>query len=625
MAGEAKFSENGLKLIGAVATFAAAGPPGITVASVIAAAGFVMFVVNMMTNDTTVEDALKSLQKQIEEIKAAITALDQRLDELVQQVAIESNRQTLARLNDQLDSIRIQAIRLLDQPQDIDTAVEVANELGVIIDKFLRADFEIWRWTDVVEKNGQPALEIGRFKNVPTLPVYLVGVLTWLTARERVVQANQRSRLDDDAGRISRHLGAVSVRGNFDKYRDDDAGRPTTIAENMKWRVRAFPIASNKFAENRTCHFFYEVHNWMNGNHTRGDNFDIITDSDGVLCTVDPFSLGAPNLELDWEIEAGVELMRLLATILGRVEATGTIREPFVGQFPTGQVFPPTVLYVIAQNGEIHWYRNDSSSQPGGSTKWAGPATIGTGAQGFTTFFNGGGEAMYGIQRDGTLLWFGYSGFVDGSNTWLNDAQPIQVATGWDSFKSVFPGGESIIYGILPDGELVWHRHDGAGSGSSNWTGPVHVASGWGDFRKVFSGGEGVIYAIDLNDTLFRVVHKGYRTGTAEWETDSMVPIAEGWGFFSDGIASSAADGVIYGFRRDGRVFYMRFAERRPEPAESQPSGGLGGILNPPPVFVPGLPPPLFWEGPPVEIKHDLPGFLSVFPQMNKPSFSGPS
>lgn len=215
MPDEAKFTEGGVKMLGSVAgamavVMPATGPVGMAIGVV----AFFIGIINSMKNDTTLADALNSLQSQLNEIKFRLGVLEQRFAELVGQGAIESNRATLRDLNDYLDEITNLERDLLANPNDLQTAERVANECGVAIDKFLRNDFDIWRWTDVVE--SEPALATGRFKNLPTLPVYLMGVLTWLAARERVVQAGQTARLADDSARITRHLNAVSVRDIFD-------------------------------------------------------------------------------------------------------------------------------------------------------------------------------------------------------------------------------------------------------------------------------------------------------------------------------------------------------------------------------------------------------------------------
>jgi hypothetical protein len=79
---------------------------------------------------------------------------------------------------------------------------------------------------------------------------------------------------------------------------------------------------------------------------------------------------------------------------------------------------------------------------------------------------------------------------------------------------------------------------------------------------------------------------------------------------------AAGADGVIYGFTRDGRVFYTRYAERRPDALV--PAGAALLML----LTLTGTSASqstLAWEGAPVEVKHDLPGFQSVFPQLSAP------
>jgi len=628
---EVQFTEDGAEQLSSVASamatvLPAAGPPGVALAAMIGVAAFIVGVINWMRNDTTMPDALRSLQNQIDEVKFVLNMLDERLDELVMQVALETNRSTLRDLNDYLDEVKNLETRLVNNPQDIDTAVDVANECGVLIDKFLRNDFEIWRWTDVVKKisldahtgmqSSEPALKIGCFKNLPTMPVYLLGVFTWLAARELVVQAGQTAQLADDSPRITRHLNAVSVRDIFDKYRSDNAGTPVTIAENIRARIRAFVTAYTRYPENRTCRFYFDVQNWMNGKREVGDDFNLLMGADNVLCTVDPLSLGTPNLELAMETEAGVEVLRELAVTLGRVAVRGTLREQFIGTFPTTEVFPPATLYVIAQNDDLHWYRNESSSQPGGSSSWEGPKKVGNGWGGFTTVFNGGGVANYGIQPDGTLLWYGHDGFVDGSPSWRG---PHEVGHGWQNFKSVFSGGEYVVYGIKPDGRLLWYRHDGAPTGGdfTTWAGPTEVGTSWHSFVKVFSGGDGIIYAIRPDGVLLRYVHKSYLTGAPDWEPHEE--IGTGWGGFQAIVAGP--DGVIYAFTRDGRILWYRYGTRTAPAAQPPPARGgddHGGLFRPAPHGQLSTHPILFWEGP-VEIKHGLPGFKSVFARRDAP------
>jgi hypothetical protein len=581
-----KFTEDGLKLEASVAStmaemLPAAGPVGTAIATIIGAAGFVAGIINWMKNDTSMPDALRSLQNQIDQIKSLLVTLSSRMDELVEQVAVETNRTRLTFLMDYLDEIRNQNSALRAPALDQETSVRIANESGVTLDKFLRNDFDVWRWTDVVQRvdeNGQhPALAPLKFKNLPTLTVYLMAVLTWLAARERVVQMGQRSRLEDDAVRLSRHLNAVSVRPGFDKYQSGDAGRPMTIAEHIKSRIRAFANASTRYPVNRFCQWYFDVQNWMNGSRKNGDAFDVLMESDNILCTIDPARLGSPPLELAFESEAGLDVLQELATTLERVAATGTLREPFIGEFPPPGVvsYPFAVLYVVAENGDLNWYRNEQSSQPGGSTGWQGPLTVGNGWDRFISVFSGGDEAIYAVQQDGVLFWYGHDGCFDGSPRWRDRRE---VGHGWQNFRAIVPGGEYVIYAIRSDGALLWYRHDGARSGGdvTTWVGGHPVNSGWAGFTKVCSGGGGIIYAVRPDGVLMRYKHRGYLTGTNDWA--EREEIGTGWDGFRDVVA--AYDGVIYALTHDGRILWYRYgpsrrSHRRAPPTTRPRPGGI--------------------------------------------------
>ncbi|OUS74039.1 hypothetical protein B1748_22130 [Paenibacillus sp. MY03] len=678
----AGFTEKGLKLESSVAgTMAAllpaAGPVGAGIATAIGSVAFIMEVLSWMENDTTIPDALRDIGKQIDGIIFVLNLLDERMDELVNEVAKESNRGTNRDLLDYLDEIRQVHLAMRVPSPDIETAVRNANAVGITLDKFLRNDYDIWRWTDVVTKevfdpqtgntHDVTSLASNVFKHLPTLPVYLMAVLTWLAAREKVVQMNARHRLDDDAGRIARHLAAVSVRPGFDKYAGGEASEPHSIPEHIKWQIRAFPIASDKHPVNRVCRFMFELRNWMNGDVKRGDHFDLTMESDHVLCTVNPDNLGSPSLEIDAETECGIEVLQALAETLERVSHAGTVRKPFVGRFSTEETYAPACLYVIAQNAELRWYRNEEAAKPGGSKEWTGPITIGNGWGEFKTVFSGGGAALYGILPDGKLMWYGHDGYFEGTGSWRG--APIQVGHGWNGFKSVFPGGEYIVYSIHPNGDLIWYRHDGAayGGDEATWAPGVKVGTGWGGYANVFSGGYGVIYAIREDGVLERHVHAGYLKGTSEWEP--RAEIGTGWNGFQ--AVAAAADGVLYAFTRDGRVLWYRYGKRKKPAAEgirdwmkvkelkfkgavrSQPviKGTISQTVLKPKRF-PGLAQlpdsaipvenwkkhelielkkhptladfvAMTWEGP-VEVMRGLSGFRNVFPLMNPP-FRGPN
>ncbi|MCR6546450.1 tachylectin-related carbohydrate-binding protein [Dehalobacterium formicoaceticum] len=616
-------------VVDTVAAIAAAAPPpyGPAIAVGIKAVAFVAEVIGWMTEETTMQQALQSIQKQINDIQFILERVKNRLNDLTLAIATAENRATINRLMDYNDEAKRISLDLINTPaDDVIAAVRLANDAGILIDKFLRNDYDIWKWTDVearnvvnpqtgyVEKELYPAQ--GKFKNQPTLPIYQTAVLTWLSARERVVRTNEVGRLDDDKGRIERHLAAVSIRPIFDKYADEESeyitSIPKSIAEHIKWRIHAYVVSSNKYPTDGRCYFYYDVQNWMNGERKRGDFFDKYIGSGNVLCTIDPNSLGAPALELEAEVEAGVDLLHEMSETLAHIAATGSLRKQFIGQFPITEVYPPAVLYVIAQNEELHWYRNDEASRPNGSTDWLGPKVVGTGWGGFSSVFSGGGVAIYGVQPNGDLLWYGHDGYWDSTPRWKG---PHKVGWGWDGFKSIFSGGEYVVYGIQPNGDLLWYRHHAAASGGdvTTWTGQIKVGNGWAHFAKVFSGGDGIIYAIREDGVLLRYHHRGYLTGSLDWAPYEQ--IGTGWNGFQEVVA--AANGVFYAFTRDGRVLWYRYGERKIPTAGGAGAGTSAGTGGPTAWSVVTV-----WEGP-VEIKRNLPAFRKVFTLMDAP-YQGP-
>jgi hypothetical protein len=609
-----KFAEDGTKLLGSLAgmldesfsteKIAAIGM-GLTVGGVVGAAAFFATIIDFMTSDherdRKIIEALRMLQREIEELKEILTNLDRRVDELVQDVAILDNRQRLTNLLDYLDQVRGYTIELANHPNDVDVAVDVANNTAIVCDKFLRTDYDIWRWTDIVQgADGQPHIAKLRFKNMPTIGVYVMAVFLSLVARENVLEGKQAQKLDDDAGHLERHRAATELRSGFDKYKPDIHGVPTTLPENIKSRIWGEQHSSDKYANrNRICQWYFDVTNYMTGRRLRGvDSFDVPMPEAGVLCTLNPYLFGAPKSEIDMEVDAGVDTMLAMNNTIGRVAGGGPLVViPHQGHFDTSKVYA-AVFYVIDRNGDLQWYSDSSLSRPGESHVWGGPRKVGNGWGGFTKVFSGGGAAIYGIQPDGTLLWYGHDGTVDGTPRWQAGHQ---VGHDWNSYTTVFSGGEHVIYGISPDGDLYWYRHDGAATGEDLWTRRQRVGWGWDTFAKVVCGGDGLIYAIRPDGVMWRYNHVGYLDGTLSWKPPEK--IGTGWDNFNDVIA--AGDGVLYAFTRDSRILWYRYGDHPQfaiRPGEQRVVVGHSDV----------------WDGP-VEIKKDFPQFHRVFARMHGP------
>ncbi|WP_315836881.1 tachylectin-related carbohydrate-binding protein [Bradyrhizobium prioriisuperbiae] len=584
MADTIEFVENGVKLEYSIASkmeeVAASAALGVlSIWSIVGAVAFVVNIIKTLSEDNTVSEALVRLQRQIDEIKAVVTVLDGRLDELTHDVAIVANHSKLIILQDYADGIQGLQTQLLDRPQDIDTAVLVANEAGVLADKFLRSDYEIWRWADIVldwrgegaNRRLEPQVALGHFKNVPTLPVYILALVTWLGAREKVVRAGQANRLAGDALRLRRHLAAVSVRTEFDKYyadrpatsTDDLLGIPQSIAENIKYRIRAYILPSTRYSQNNKCHYYHVVGSLMTGRRKPTPSFEIYMPENNVLCTLSPDIIGASEEELQMETEAGLDVLAEFSLLLDRVANGGPLLEPIFPPFSHGEGYSPAFLYMVLLNGDVIWRCNDSANRPGGSTEWREPKKIKEGWGQHAKFFNAGGQSIYYIDDAGKLFGQKHKGLVLGTNDW---SETVQVGWGWNSFAHVFSGGKNVIYAIESGGAMRWYRHIGGplGGNLSDWDGyykditPAATLAGLPSNRLVFSGGEGHIYSVTNTGELCHLEHRGYRDGSNDWAYGGTPGfIGGGWGQYVQAVA--APDNVFYAITADGELHWRRY------------------------------------------------------------------
>ena len=62
--------------------------------------------------------------------------------------------------------------------------------------------------------------------------------------------------------------------------------------------------------------------------------------------------------------------------------------------------------------------------------------------------------AIYGIDSGGDLRWYRHNGWADGSARWIAGGGGNNVGGGWNIYSTVFSGGNGVIYGITPEGDL---------------------------------------------------------------------------------------------------------------------------------------------------------------------------
>ena len=101
------------------------------------------------------------------------------------------------------------------------------------------------------------------------------------------------------------------------------------------------------------------------------------------------------------------------------------------------------------------------------------------------------------VANNGDLLWYRHEGRADGTATWANAGQGKTIGNGWN-FKQLFSGADGVIYAVTNSGDLLWYRHEGRLEGTPVWANSGQgktVGNGW-NFKQLFSGADGVIYAV---------------------------------------------------------------------------------------------------------------------------------
>ena len=159
------------------------------------------------------------------------------------------------------------------------------------------------------------------------------------------------------------------------------------------------------------------------------------------------------------------------------------------------------IIYAVSDDGTLRWYKHNGFATGDGLDvlgAWEGPREVGFAFQDFKEVFSGGNGILYAIAQDGTLKWFRHNAFATGGGLVAGQDDefvpattewegPKNVGTGWQGFKQVFSAGSGIIYAIAQDGTLKWYRHVGYVDGTTEWEGPKDVGTGWQSFRTVFA------------------------------------------------------------------------------------------------------------------------------------------
>jgi hypothetical protein len=198
-------------------------------------------------------------------------------------------------------------------------------------------------------------------------------------------------------------------------------------------------------------------------------------------------------------------------------------------------------------------------------------------------FFTGGGKVeeniLYGVAPDGGLIW--HKHYIDqrGGKVRHTFAPTKRVGDGWKAgYKGAFPAGQNGIYTLADNGELRLHWHIGAFDGSYKWREPsIVVGTGWTMFDKIISMDQGVIYGI-LPNTITREDGKSY-PGILRWHKNTHYADTSsspnnwrsakdvGWEWGHFKQVFSGGNGVLYTVGQDGKLLWYKHKTYKSQPA----------------------------------------------------------
>ncbi|WP_436493133.1 N,N-dimethylformamidase beta subunit family domain-containing protein [Actinokineospora sp. HUAS TT18] len=169
-----------------------------------------------------------------------------------------------------------------------------------------------------------------------------------------------------------------------------------------------------------------------------------------------------------------------------------------------GQVFG------ITADGAVRWYKYQLSDPATGTGTWHpnSGATIHSGFAPFPRVFGGWGGVLYGVAADGSLHWWRYLA-GDGTaapGAWAANSG-AQIGTGFLRHYELFADPNGVIYALRQgSSDLVWYRYlrtDGtAGPGAwANGGNGVLVGTGFSDSAQKtwFANTSGTVYTVFLD------------------------------------------------------------------------------------------------------------------------------
>jgi hypothetical protein len=202
---------------------------------------------------------------------------------------------------------------------------------------------------------------------------------------------------------------------------------------------------------------------------------------------------------------------------------------------------PDGSIYVIRPNGALSFYRH-SGTDNGAATFPVQNVSIGSGwNDNSIKVFAGDAGSIYVLRSNGDLDLYKFTGTYNGAHTPANwPVQNLKIGVGWNIFSTVVAGENGTLYGIKPDGDLLFYRHTEPYNGVVNFiVSGALIGSGWNSFDHVFTGDDGSIYGIQANGNIRYYKYTGQYDGSPFWPVSNKLIGNFGWNLLPKVFTSS--------------------------------------------------------------------------------------
>jgi hypothetical protein len=571
-----------------------------------------------------VAEALKIMDKRIAALEKNVTELAKALVQMNNKIMEVENRIRMNELLRRLDELGTLKGKLAVMREQNPTATEKAEFTKAVARIAARyrpdsePDNDMWHWSDLRVKTDASGKLVGDrmpadFKTTPMLEAYGNALVLLMAA----IQYENRDPAYVKAtysGELMRHVQVLSVRPYWLE------GQPeVTLPERLMNRVSCEVNVGQKYPEkNGMCSAQYAYCNDSLARKTRvaGSGIsDWHVDTANTLCTA-VTNLATPTirpgdretLESLWEQRSdrapwgseallrvrqytgyvvpseeviedfhGLEMMTMLADRVFKLASKGTLAEPPQYSFDH-TYWDKEYLYGVKKNGELIWFghligEDRNPKKENQFLKERLSTKLDSAASAYATT----SEATAATKTRG----LGDAGVIarTSPSTSISRMKTSPAASASTSVGSVLTekrAERAAVVGavvVAPPDFPIHHK----------WEGPKTVGSGWQNFRDIIPAamsditptlGAASFYAVTTDGALLWYRHDGFVYGEPRWK--GPIKVGSGWNAFKKIVP--AGDGVLYGIGNDGTLRWYRQNDVA-DPSAQGPMG-IGGTTR---------------------------------------------